>query len=172
MKKKIIMVLFIAVCLVMGGMFLSQKADASSYIDECYVPYCIKSGDWATGLHIKSRNHATEVLTICFWKDGINYAWVTLNIGADFQGQWTGMVQNLLPDPSTFQSASTLVFYSAFNAFAVSQFTTSPNGFASQTFFSYLAGSWMRQTTPSEPFSEPQGADGMPSYSDAIPYME
>ena len=170
MKKKIIIVFFIAVCLAMGGVFSSQKAYADPHM--CWVPYNVKAGSWATGLHITANWFATETFTIRFARTGQPYATVQLDL-ADHPGGWTGMVQDLLPDPSDFQSPSILLIYSTLGYFMVTQFVTSGVGFGFQTFYSWPTSSeWPNSTTLSEPSSEPQGADGMPSYSDAIPYME
>lgn len=177
MKKKIIIVLFVAVCLVMGGMLSSQKAYAVSYAHTCVVPYCIKTGNWSTGLHIVGQNYLSETFRIRFYSANGMYKAVDLDL-ADYPGGWTGTVEELcamsgpvILNPeitapvSIFQSPSMLIFYSTAAAFTVSKFIINPTGgFGCQDIYSWPFGSWPHTTT----LSEPQGAEGMSSYSDAM----
>ena len=180
-KKTVIIALYIAIGLVVGCAFSSQKADAAEYVYECYVPYNIKIGNWDTGLHIRSRN-SNEVIDVLFFKNMSNYATVTLDMGAPNSAQWTGTPEELLSLPvilsqnpgvtapvPIFQSGSTLIFKSTIGKFTVTQFLMNGiGGFGFQTFYSYPYGSWPNTIV----LLEPQGAEGMSSSSDAIPPME
>ncbi|MEA2014384.1 MAG: hypothetical protein U9N38_03650 [Thermodesulfobacteriota bacterium] len=181
MGRKTIIVLLIVIGLIMGGMFSSQKAYAVSYAHTCVVPYCIKTGNWATGLHIVGLNYLSETFIINFVSENGCYKTVSLDL-ADYPGGWTGTVQQLcamsapvILNPevtapvSPFESPSMLIIYSFADAFTVTQFLDNGiGGFGFQTFYSYPSGSWPNPTT----LSESQGAGGMSSYSDAIPPVE
>ena len=165
MNKKMIIVLFIAIGLVMGGTFLSQKAYAASHT--CWVPYNIKTGAWWTGINFRT-DYFVETLTIRFAYETTVYETVTLEIT---NSVWTGNVQDLLAVPSSFQSPTFLLITSKKGKFMVTQFVGNTGsvggGFGFQTFYSYPDGSWPYTTTLSEPFLEPPGVqfdsfDGLP----------
>lgn len=160
MNKKMIIALFIAIGLVMGGTFLSQKAYAASHT--CWVPYCIKTGNWGTGLNITANYYSSEELTIYFWTVGGTgpYATATLDFSTNVGG-WTGMVEDLLSVPANFQSPSLLIFYSSSGEFMVTQFVMNAGsvggGFGFQTFYSWpVSSGWPNLI---EPLPEPQGAE-------------
>ena len=161
MNKKMIIVLFIAIGLVMGSTFLSQKAYATDGPNMCWAPYCIKTGPWWTGLHITTY-YFTETLTIYVWHEDTIYETVTLNIT---HGTWTGVVENLLTTPANFQSPSLLYVISLNGPFAVTQFMGNTGsvggGFGFQTLQSWPSVSpwWPNKAPLSEPLSEPQGAE-------------
>lgn len=154
MKKKIVIVLFIAVCLVMGGALSSQKADAEEHM--CWVPYCIKTGNWYTGVHFRTETFV-ETLTIRFWQGSTLYETVTLNLT---DGTWTGAVESLLANPANFQSPSLLYVISTNDHFTATQFITNTGsatgGFGFQTFQSwpFVSPFWPNGS----PLSEPQDA--------------
>ena len=99
MKKKIIIVFFIAVCLIMGGVFTPLKAGAWAH--DCFVPDLIKGGawGWSTGLHIVGNYSRTEEFRIKIYDMNGLYKTVFLDL-ADHHGGWTGSTDALLALPA------------------------------------------------------------------------
>ena len=163
MKKRIVISLLIVVGLVMGGALLSQKAYAVSYTYSCVVPYCIMTGDWATGLHITANYYNSEDFEIRFIGSSGHYKTVYLDL-ADYPGGWTGTVQQLFdldapvspspevgaPVPVVFESPSTLLIHSDRGYFMVTQFVMNgaTGGFGFQTIYSWPYGSWPHPDVP------------------------
>ncbi|MDD5723240.1 MAG: hypothetical protein PHY29_05810 [Syntrophales bacterium] len=174
MKKKIVIVLFITIGLIMGGALLSPDAGAAAH--RCWVPYNIYSGNWSTGIHITANYYASEDFEIKFFNGTGNYKTVHLDLD-DSPGGWTGTIKQLfdLPEvgivgketnaalviPNPFTSPSFMIISSTYDYFTVSQFVmNSVNGFGFQTFYSYPLGSWPYTSSSSGPLYEPQGAGG------------
>lgn len=186
MKKKIIMLISITVCLCIGGVFVAHDVNANGYYHECYIPYNIKTGSWNTGIHISGDYFASETFFIRFGDGTGIYKEVYLDL-ADYPGGWTGTIEQLFDIPETlvldkedstimapldpiFSSPSVLIIYSEMGRFWVTQFIMNTvNGYGYQTFFSWQLSSWPHQDIIlSDPLDMPyEAGDSSVKYSAA-----
>lgn len=99
MKKRIIIVSFIVISLVMGGAFAAREAGAWAH--DCVVPYLVKGGAWGwnTGLHITGLYSTSEVFRIQIYDMNGSFKIVSLDL-ADHPGGWTGYTDDLLALPA------------------------------------------------------------------------
>ncbi len=116
------------------GSIVSTRG-ATEYVEFMKVPYNIMSGDWVTGINIECIND--DELLIGYYHDS-DKAYSAVKIPFRAGENLTKVVNDkiLLPTKS-FQSPTTIWFFSKNGSFAVSQFLmNSSGGFGFQTFFS------------------------------------
>jgi len=153
--KKSLLVL--AIVFIICGVF-SPPAYSATYVQNCWVPYNISTGEWVTGINITTAN-TTDVLYIRFFDATSLYGTVNLSMAAHGGRFWTGTVQQLLalaasPLPA-FRSPSLILFQSEIDVFTVTQFVmnlgTYGNGFGYQTFHSFPNNNLWPYTTADQP---------------------
>jgi hypothetical protein len=104
-----------------------------------FLPYNIDENPWWTGVNIQSTEN-TSNFNIMFYHGATLYA--TKSDWTLTGGTWSGLVKDLVPSGSTFQTGSMITLESD-QPFSVTQFTGNSNkdgnqGFGFQTFYAYL----------------------------------
>ena len=131
MRKAIVFVAAVLFVLVLVPCQQAKAADEPHYL---WIPYCVYSGGWWTGMHVKT-NYLNETITAGF--SGNTFYASGVVVPLDSRGRWTGYVQGLLDNPESFQSPTLLHMYSVKGAFTVTQFVgNAEGGFGFQTFYS------------------------------------
>jgi len=99
MKRSMLTVIFVAVCMVMGGFFVSH-VEAAGISYKCVIPYNIKTSLWNTGIHIFAQEATeSEVFFITFESDDGWYKTVYLDMSQeDYPRGWTGTIQDLFAE--------------------------------------------------------------------------
>ena len=141
------------------GLFLSffiATSEVWAISHDIWLPYNVKNENWWTGLHIRT-SHFNETIKIDFWSGNAQYPkqyYATKDINVT-DGEWTGLVKNLLENPSNFVHPTMLHLISTNGRFMVTQFLgntgSSNSGFSHQTFFSYPGSqSWIYEDTSNQ----------------------
>lgn len=129
----------LAFVLIFPAVGLSLRDPLGPHI--CWLPYNVKSGDWATGVHIVTYLAPTlgESIAVQYWDVITNEKYAEVLVPLSDAGSWTGMVQDLLDTPADYRSGSLLVFFSTAGFFSVTQFVVNAGstmpGFGHQTFY-------------------------------------